>query len=133
MPLIKQKWIYRADLRRNPEWRYVFGDNVQRAGFGGQAKEMRGEPNAIGVATKWKPTMDLSAFFDDGENCRFEVLRDLRKIEAALKEGRVVVVPEDGIGTGLSRLPQRAPKLNAMIQGYFDNAAQRFPMPAKTA
>jgi hypothetical protein len=55
MTLIFQEWITRKDLRENPDKRYVFGDNVERRGYGGQAKEMRGEPNAIGVVTKWAP------------------------------------------------------------------------------
>ncbi len=40
-------------------------DSVQRHGLAGQAKEMRGEPNAIGVATKWAPSTNPKAFFDD--------------------------------------------------------------------
>jgi hypothetical protein len=40
-------------------------DSVQRHGLAGQAKEMRGEPNAIGVATKRAPSTNPKAFFDD--------------------------------------------------------------------
>lgn len=36
--------ITRAMLRAEPEKLFVFGDNFVRTGFGGQAKEMRGEP-----------------------------------------------------------------------------------------
>ncbi len=46
-------WITRDMVRAEPDARFVFGDNVEREGFGGQAAAMRGEPNAIGVATKW--------------------------------------------------------------------------------
>lgn len=123
MPIEFRKWIYRADLGRMPEARFVFGDNEQRAGYGGQAKEMRGAPNAIGVVTKWAPTMDLSAFFTDNYLCHSLVLRDLAKVDHALLEGRLVIVPADGIGTGLSQLPQRAPRLNAMIAEFFKSRA----------
>lgn len=55
MPVKYLAWITRDMLRKEPEARFVFGDNAYRKGFGGQAKEMRGEPNALGVATKWYP------------------------------------------------------------------------------
>ena len=53
--IIYQKFIYRSDLKANPSVLYLFGDNLQRVGLGGQAKEMRGEPNAVGIATKKAP------------------------------------------------------------------------------
>ena len=55
MPVIYQKRICRDDLRRNPNAVYIFGDNEARTGLGGQAREMRGEPNAMGIATKRSP------------------------------------------------------------------------------
>ena len=63
MPLVHQKLILNADLRANPDVLYLFGDNVLRVGFGGQAKEIRGEPNAVGVRTKHRPNMHPDAFF----------------------------------------------------------------------
>ncbi|BAR62007.1 hypothetical protein NK6_8863 [Bradyrhizobium diazoefficiens] len=111
MPLFYQDWITREDLRANPDKVYVFGDNVERRGYAGQAKEMRGEPNAIGVVTKWAPSMDSKAYFDDTDACRMLVERDLLVVQQALDRGRAVVVPADGIGPGLSRLPKYAPNL----------------------
>ena len=119
MPLTYQKRIVRQDLRDNPEWRYVFGDNVARMGLGGQAKEMRGEPNAIGVVTKWRPSMDDRAFFYDYQMVEVlhYLLADLQKVHEALTEGRIVVWPEYGIGTGLSRLSKTAPNILDFIEG----------------
>ena len=119
MPVERQEWITREDLRANPDKVYVFGDNVERRGYGGQAKEMRGEPNAIGVVTKWAPSMDPKAFFDDTAACRMLVERDLLVVQQALDRGRTVVVPADGIGTGLSRLTRYAPSLDAFIEEWF--------------
>ncbi|WP_315782426.1 hypothetical protein [Bradyrhizobium sp. SZCCHNPS1003] len=119
MPIVRQKFISRKDLRDNPSQFYVFGDNVQRSGYGGQAKQMRGEQNAIGVATKWSPSMDPRSFFDETPACRAIVERDLLKIDELLRAGRTVVVPTDGIGTGLSQLPRRAPHLHHFIEGWF--------------
>ena len=116
MPLIAQQWITRNDLRNNRSRFYVFGDNVQRSGFARQAKEMRGERNAIGVVTKWAPSMDPRAFFDDTAACKMLVERDLHLVQQALDLGCTVVIPSDGIGTGLSRLQQCAPNLDRFIQ-----------------
>jgi hypothetical protein len=111
MPVIFQKMIYRADLRANPMAFYLFGDNDARQGYGGQAKEMRDEPNAIGVRTKWRGSMEPSAFFRDVDFvklCRM-IEEDLAPAFAWAERGRVLVVPLDGLGTGLSRLPETAP------------------------
>lgn len=119
MPITYQKFIRRQDLRNNRDQFYIFGDNVERIGYGGLAKEMRGEANAIGVATKWEPSMAPDAFFDDSIECQIILMRDLEKVQKALDAGKTVVVPEDGIGTGLSRLRSAAPKLEAWIKKWF--------------
>lgn len=40
MIVIKQFRIYRKDIQANPHILYIFGDNLDRKGFGGQAAEM---------------------------------------------------------------------------------------------
>jgi hypothetical protein len=71
---------------------------------------MRGEPNAIGVATKASPI----AFFG---NEPAEVLaqnkiidHDMKPLFAHLLKGGIVIWPTDGIGTGLSEMPRYAPR-----------------------
>lgn len=117
MSVIKQKWIFRSDLENNQDILYLFGDNKLRKGMGGQAKEMRGEPNACGVATKLSPTSGSNAFFSDDDfegNCD-SIDHDLIRAFDHLKAGGLVVIPTDGLGTGLSELPQRAPQTNAYL------------------
>jgi hypothetical protein len=111
--IVYQSRIYRADLRANPDVLYVFGDNAIRKGFGGQAKEMRGEPNARGVATKWYPSNHPNAFFSDRQYAdAIKIIdEDTFDILLALRFHKTVVFPLDGIGTGLSELPTRAPKI----------------------
>jgi hypothetical protein len=104
--------ITRAMLRAEPEARFVFGDNVDRIGRGGQAAHMRGELNAIGVATKWAPENVERAFFDDSYPCFYHLARDLNKVEWEVWDGRTVYLPKAGLGTGLAQLPERAPKLH---------------------
>lgn len=117
--IIYQKFIFRSDLKSNPDVKYLFGDNCVRKGLGGQAKEMRGEPNAIGVATKRTPSNNPGEFFTDDEyekNCEV-ISADLAPAIEHLAKGGTLVIPADGLGTGLSELPTRAPKTNAYLEG----------------
>lgn len=106
--------ITREDIRRNRSTHiYVFGDNLERRGLGGQAAVARGEPNAFGVPTKREPSMSPTAFFSDDaytENCN-AILHAVNHIP---DDGRVIVIMP-GIGTGLSQLPQRAPRTYAFL------------------
>ena len=99
---------------------FCFGDNMTGRGFGGQAGAMRGEPNTIGVPTKWKPERGESAYFTDDDLWDGDVRHALRhafhQMLLALEAGRNVVIPADGLGTGLAELPKRAPKINAAIE-----------------
>lgn len=126
--LIFQKFIYREDCKANPSCSYVFGDNTIREGLGGQAGALRGEPNSFGVATKWAPTNDDAAFFtDDDFDTVVEILKnDFELIEAKLDQGGIVIFPLDGLGTGLSQLPERAPKVDKWIQNHMLMLAEKY-------
>lgn len=112
------KHINRDMLRADPGTLFVFGDNMIERGLGGQAKEMRGEPNAVGIPTKMLPGMGYADFFRDEDYDRAKP-----KIEAAFlrlhkhaASGGKIVWPADGIGTGLAQLPKRAPKIWKLIE-----------------
>ncbi|PAL23576.1 hypothetical protein [Sphingopyxis sp. GW247-27LB] len=114
------EWVTRDMLRAEPGARFVFGDNCQRVGMGGQAAAMRGEPNAIGIATKFAPGMGDGDFYHEGSIAALQsVTFDLSLVSAALVRGLTVYVPRDGLGTGLSQLPQRAPSLMNLIVAFF--------------
>src|ERR1700676_4108169 len=112
MPIEKRSFITRQMLRDEPNTTFVFGDNLLGLGYGGQAKEMRGEPNAFGIPTKHKPSNKPDAFFTDDDlhtvapifQRRFMVL--LKRLEERMN----IVWSEAGIGTGLADLEHRAPK-----------------------
>jgi hypothetical protein len=103
-----------ADLKANPNKIYVFGDNVQRVGTGGQA-QIRNNPNAMGIATKISPSMNESAFMSDEDlnNNKQIIDGDIAKIKAT---GKVVVMPKDGLGTGLAKLKEKAPQTYAYLR-----------------
>jgi hypothetical protein len=120
--------ITRAMVRADPDTLYVFGDNMGRRGSGGQAKEMRGEPNAVGVPTKWAPHSRPDAYFTDADLLNRDVWHAIRtafdEMRGALANGRDVVVPADGIGTGLAQLPTRAPRMHSMIEAAIASLEQ---------
>lgn len=127
MPVRYLSWITRDMLKAEPQARFVFGDNMLRIGLGGQAAAMRGEPNAIGVATLYAPGEYYRA---DDPAALETVAADLAKVAGALAAGRTVYVPLDGLGTGLGRLPQNAPALHRLIVAFF-RAAPGEPCPWK--
>jgi hypothetical protein len=102
----------RADLRAHPSWLYLFGDNQEHRGSGGQAAEARGEPNAVGVPTKRAPGRSPGDYWSDADLERniAAIEEALNRVEAAIRAGRTIVAPAAGLGTGLAMLPARAPQ-----------------------
>lgn len=118
MPILYQKMIHRDDLRKNPHVLYLFGDNDLRVGLGGQAAEMRNEPNAIGVWTKRAPGRDLASYWSDKEfdaNCA-KIEQDLVRAKSHLRRNGILVIPLDGIGTGFAQMERRCPLTFYVLQ-----------------
>lgn len=116
----KLDFISRNHIKANPDTLFLFGDNDTRKGFGGQAKEMRGEPNSVGIRTKSLPSMGTDAFWTDAtldENIK-KIDEDFARVEAY--KGKVVI-PSKGLGTGLSELAKKAPKTFAYLQERLDS------------
>jgi len=101
----------REEIRANSRALYVFGDNFAERGLRGQAAAARGEPNAVGIATKRAPSLVESAFLTDADLQRLQdhVAAALDRLREHLAAGGTVVMPADGIGTGLAQMPDRAP------------------------
>jgi hypothetical protein len=104
----------------NPAMFFVFGDNMQRVGMGGQAV-IRPQPNIIGVATKRDPG---NGFMTDCPFDMGQVMVDLLNVDRHIAEGKRVVVPitKEGrvsLGCGLAELPYRAPLIYATIEAWF--------------
>lgn len=121
MKVEKMTWITREDLRANPDKIFLFGDNLERVGMGGQAGAMRGEPNAYGIPTKKTPAMNDDAFFTDEQyafNCSklFASFAGLKRLLDDDGGYAAVVIPVDGLGTGLAELDKRAPKTFAYLE-----------------
>lgn len=121
MILIKQKIIKREDVRANPHLLYVFGDNVARVGYGGQAAEIRGEPNSQGIVTKYIPATDERAYFYEGDKEAIKRIEDdLEILVSRIYQYKGLVIPSAGIGTGLAKLDWHAPTAFELIKNFFD-------------
>jgi predicted kinase len=112
------KIILRTEVKENPNTLYLFGDNDVRKGYGGQAKEMRGEPNTIGISTKKLPARTEEAYKTDKDldiNKKI-ITADINKAITEWNTGKYnrLVIPQ--MGVGLAELPTRAPKTYEFLQ-----------------
>lgn len=112
------KIIKREHLRAHPDILYLFGDNDIRVGLGGQAKEMRGQPNAIGISTKKAPCMGENSFKTDSEYATNILImkEDFDKVYKEVETGKykTLVIPQ--IGIGLAKLDVKAPLTYKFLQ-----------------
>lgn len=113
------RFITRECVRANPDKIFLFGDNLEQRGFGGQAAAMRGEPNAVGIPTKKSPSHSRDAFFTDDELEQNKSAIDLAfaTLAGAVSDStRSIIVPSCGLGTGRAQLKERAPRTFAHLQ-----------------
>jgi hypothetical protein len=91
---------------------WVFGDNLKRTGYGGQAAVCRGLRNTIGIATKMRPDNKQSAFFRDIDFLNIiEIIKyDIDKVEKQILRDKKVYIMR-GIGEGRANLQECAPKI----------------------
>lgn len=106
------KWFSVDECRKyRNEKVYIFGDNLMRRGKGGQAI-IRDEPNSYGITTKAKPYSSDESYLNDK---MFEIIKCVIDLEIEviknLSKDKIIVFPKDGLGTGLAKLPEKAPKI----------------------
>ena len=108
-----KEWYTVKDVKANPNKLYVFGDNLERKGLGGQAI-IRKEPNSYGIATKLKPYSSEDSYMRDIELHKEDIEFDISNLEQLIKANKqyeYLVFPKDGLGTGLAKLDEKAPRL----------------------
>lgn len=113
---IQKEWYSVAQCSENPNKLYIFGDNDMRVGKGGQAI-IRDCPNSFGIPTKRKPSMEEDSFYSDegvqspALNLSLSILdRIITLGESPYQSIDTIVLPADGLGTGLAQMDSRAPK-----------------------
>jgi hypothetical protein len=113
---------YRKHIKNNPSILFVFGDNDQRKGFGGMAKEFRGEENSIGIRTKKYPSMQEDSFYTDKEfeENKAKIDEDISLIKEKFKSYIAIIIPK-GIGSGYAKLEQKAPTTYKYLKDQLHN------------
>jgi hypothetical protein len=112
---IQKEWYSLEQCKANTNKLYVFGDNAMRIGNGGQA-QIRPADNAYGIATKAKPMTDEASYFSDQTDQADIIFLDIKELYDVYMgdietEFDTIVFPADGLGTGLSEMPKRSPRL----------------------
>ena len=113
------------DCKESPESLFIFGDNDQGRGTGGQAV-IRNCGNSMGIPTKKFPSYNSQSYYTDQEydtNCK-KILDAVDRIIIDSAKYNELVFPLNGFGIGLSCLPEKAPKtlkyMNDLLEACFD-------------
>ena len=121
------KVITRDKIKENPDVLYLFGDNLLRKGLGGQAKEMRGEPNTLGIVSKKYPSNNISSFYTDEDFYPWlEVFSaDIRSLAEKINSGQYKALVIPPIGVGLADLPNKAPRIYKYLKTTLDEFTRK--------
>lgn len=126
MPLKFIKRYDRQTIMENPHALFVFGDNMARAGCGGQAYSARGCPNVVGIPTLWSPGHPFSDVDQDDPVVGCRIGAGFAEIMTFLDTGGTVYWPEDGIGTGIADLKHNAPGILSTIEDTLNMLKNRW-------
>jgi len=116
-------------VMNNPRYLFIYGDNEIHQGRGGQAI-IRDCPNTFGIPTKKYPNNNPASFWTDREyhrNCA--ILNNYFGLLCkTIKEKRydAIIIPENGLGTGLSQLPELAPKTHRYLNKWLQKIINKY-------
>lgn len=109
IPIVVLEQYNLANVLKNPNILYVFGDNAMRVGSGGQA-HIRSAKNTTGIATK----MSISEYFYDEnfEQSKNIIDNDISRIIAKMERGEynILAFPKAGFGWGRAEMQTHCPK-----------------------
>lgn len=116
---IQEAYYTRKQVEKEKDKVFLFGDNIKDAKNNYPPRStqavIRGLQNAIGIPTKKTRGTREKDYFTDND---FEEAKKLidEAIDKAVKSGKTIVIPKDGIGTGKAELAKRAPEINDYLQ-----------------
>lgn len=118
MVIVQKEWYNIDQCNRNPQNLYIFGDNSKRFGNAGQA-QIRCCKNSFGIATKTSPSNSMNSFFTDSIEDLEIIEEDIKRLISIKDDYENIIFPYDGLGTGLSDMPNKCPllykRLNSII------------------
>ncbi len=109
-----------ARCNKNKDKIFVFGDNAIMKGKKGQAV-IRDCGNSFGIPTKRYPSMKEGSFFTDTLKDKILIMTRLLELRNLAYNGKTIVFPEDGIGTGLSVMGYKSPHLYILMHNFIEN------------
>ncbi len=92
--------VTKSFLRQNPDYIFVFGDNLKRKGYGGAAK-LRDEPNTFGFITKKAPNNNEGSFYKPDEY-KDKFLVELKRLEKEINNNPDKTFLISKLGGGLA-------------------------------
>lgn len=113
--------ITETEILNNPTILYIFGDNLLRKGYGGQARVCRGKSNTFGIRVKKEPNDNPNSFFTDREFFKLSdyIKEDIVQILKLSIEYKKIFILSN-IGEGRARLLEKAPKLYDLLKQLLD-------------
>lgn len=120
LPNVRHLYRYTREIvEADPSSLYVFGDNLAQQGKKGQAI-IRGLPNAYGIPTKRYPRLSEDAFFRDREDEFLKLKHALENLLIWGFKGYNIVLPLEGMGTGLAQMEKHSPQLFKYMNDFLD-------------
>ena len=120
---MQDKWYKREEVAADTNAVYLFGDNYKQQGTdvvpSATQAVIRGLPNAIGIPTKHDQYTGDHSYLSDKDLPKFK-RSTIKGLMTAIRSGKIIVVPADGIGTGSAQLSNRAPQCAAYIFGVLN-------------
>ena len=118
----KHVWITADEIKKSENTIYIFGDNLEQWGEGGQAfiaRRFVKKRKAMGIPTKRSPNASVSAYFSDQDDEIKAVKKVFREILKQIKKGKKIIF-FPGIGEGRADLKNRSPIIHAMIRDFIN-------------
>ena len=121
---VQEDYYSRAEIEKanDSSTVYIFGDNTDdriNTKYVPKSTQavIRGLPNTLGIDTKKNRGTDENAYFSDNDLARYEkyLNKVFERIDRFIKEGKTIVLPKDGIGTGKALLQVKAPALYNLL------------------
>ncbi|MBS7671356.1 hypothetical protein [Croceicoccus gelatinilyticus] len=115
----------RSYIRTKPDWLFVFEDLLDNNGSAYSAdivqREIRGEPNTVGIVTKrMRGTAPFCYMTDEdarpSSQAYLRLLNDFARIENNLRMGKNVVFPTATMGLDVGDLLNKAPAYWGLLE-----------------
>ena len=120
--IVQKEFFSPSGCTKEPHKIFVFGDNTMRVGNGGQAC-IRFCINSYGIATKIAPGINDWDYFDDSISTLGAIFNDISYLvyQCKLRKTKFLVFPAEGLGTGLSDMPNKCPESFKIMNECLDN------------